>query len=177
MPLPPLPANNTDRYWLKYTSALLEHEMCFRLGDTTTQADGIAVATTLANALNDYLTPSDAFTALRYSPAGSDLSFPLSWTTIAGAGPGTYELDDRTNFFSLVGRSAGGYRCRITFFTPYHSDTDGFRVPTSTAGAAAVLYSTVVGLSPTLRAVDGLGVVWNGYVNTGWNAYWQRELR
>jgi hypothetical protein len=177
MPLPPLPDNNTDRYWLKYKNAGIEHEICFRLASSTTTANGIATAQAIAAALDNYTDTTGGFTALRKSQTGSDLSFPVAWTSVPGTNSTAYESDDKVSFVALSGRSAGGYRCRITFFTPFTLDDDGFRLSTTSGLAGQALYDAVTALSPVLVAKDGLGVIWNAYVNTGWNSYWQRRSR
>lgn len=177
MPLPPIADNATDRYWLKYTSKQIEHELCFRLGTGTTNSDGIAAAVALATAMKPYIYTVDSFSALRKSEAGSDLSFPLAWTSIAGTGTVGSEKNDEAKFLSLVGRSAGGYRCRITFFTAFINDDLNYRVPSSTTGAPAAFYNAVTSQSPVFVSKQGTGVIWNAYVNNGYNSYWQRQLR
>jgi hypothetical protein len=172
MPLPPLPANNTDRAWLKYTSMGIEHELCFRAPAATPQADVIAMAVDLATYLKTLMLPTDAFIGLRHADSGSNLSFPLAWTNIVGTLAVTPELQDEVKFISITGRSLGGYRCRMTFFTPVVNDTQAWRIASSAGfvGAADAL-------EPSAVAVDGNPVIWNQYINTGYNAYWQRERR
>ncbi len=172
MPLPPLPANNTDRAWLKYTSLGIQHEMVFRLPSATSQATFITVATALANALKSFLAPTDSFSGLRHQDSGSTLSFPLAFTSIAGTGtPGT-EKDNEAKFWALSGRSLQGYRCRLTFFPAVEDGDTGYR----TAGSSTLL-TAVQSLTPSLVAVDGQVVIWNNWLNKGYNAYWQRQLR
>lgn len=177
MPLAPLPANNTARAWLKYTSMGTEHEMCFRLPAASTTTDYITIAASLANGLKGFMWSSDAFTSLRYSAAGSIVSFPLAFTAITGTNGTSPVVDDEAKFVAMSGRSSAGYRCRITFFTPYPADTLGFRVAAPASFAPAALYATVTGLSIPLHAVDQVAVIWNAYINIGYNSYWQRQLR
>lgn len=177
MPLPPLPANNTDRAWLSYTFGGKKHDICFRVPAATTQATVITMATALANALKPSIPSSDSFTGLKHQDSGSILTFPLAFTPIGGTGSVSPNDTDKAQFVALSGRSLGGYRCRITFFTHNWGETTDFRLPTSTAGAPTQLYSAVTGMTPQLVAIDGQDVIWNGYVNVGYNAYWQRQLR
>lgn len=177
MPLPPLPENNTDRAWLKYTMYGIEHEMCFRLPSATPQATFITVATSIANVMKASMPTADAFTGLRHADSGSNLSFPLAWTNIAGTGGTPSEDQDKAKFMSLVGRSLSGYRCRITFFAQAISDNIGFRVNPGVDTGCTNFYNTITALDPALVAVDGGEVVWNGYINVGYNSYWQRQLR
>lgn len=177
MPLTPLPANNTDRAWLKYTSKTVEHELCFRLPSTATQAQFITTATAIANGLKAWMNTSDSFTGLRHQDSGSTVSFPLAWTSIAGTNAEAIEADEGADFLALSGRSLAGYRCRVTFFTGIINPANGYREPPSTAGSTKALYDTITGLSPALVAIDGALVVWNAYINIGRNAYWTRQLR
>jgi hypothetical protein len=177
MPLPPLPENNTDRAWLKYTSAGVEHELCFRLPSATPQSTFITVATAIANAMKNMLTTADAFTGLRHADAGSNLSFPLAWTAIAGTNSTSWELEDKAHFWALSGRSLDGYRCKVTFFSVYVDDTKQYRTPAPGTGGAGQFYSAITGASPSLVSVSGAAMIWNAYINQGYNSYWQRELR
>jgi hypothetical protein len=177
MPLPPLPENNTDRAWLKYTSGGVTHEMEFRMPSTTTQAQFVTTATAIANGLKNYMPTADSFTGLRHSDSGSILSFPLVFTAIAGTNATSWELEDKAHFVALSGRSLDGYRSKITFFSVYADDNKQFRSPAPGLLAAAALYSTITGLSPSLCSVSGQDMVWNGYINQGYNSYWQRQLR
>lgn len=177
MPLPPLPFNNTDIAWLKYTSYGVQHEIMFRQPSATPQADIIANAVDLANALKAYIPSADAFIGLRHQDSGSNLSFPLAWTAISGTGATPTEFDDKAKFVSVVGRSLGGYRCRMTLFTPYPSDNGGYRVPAGNGGVYQAMLDAVQAMEPAAVAIDGQEVIWNQYTNVGYNAYWQRELR
>lgn len=172
MPLPPLPANNTDRAWLKYTSQGQAHEIVFRFPSATTQANIIAACTAFANSIKVELLTTDSFTALRHQDSGSNLSFPLAWTAIAGTKSATPDNDNKAKFLALSGRSLAGYRCRLTMFLPGINDTVGFRILTTTA-----LQTAVAAMTTAPVAIDGAAVVWNGYTNVGYNAYWQRQLR
>lgn len=172
MPLPPLPFNNTDIAWLKYTSMGVEHELMFRQPPATPQIDIIANATALATALKPFMKTTDSFIGLRHQDSGSTLSFPLAFTAIAGTGTFTPDNNDKPRFESITGRSLGGYRSRITFFTAQPADALGYRL----AGVSP-LQSAVQAMEPPAVAVDGLEVVWNNYLNIGYNAYWQRQSR
>jgi hypothetical protein len=172
MPLPPLPENNTIRAWLKYTSQGEQHELCFRVPLTATTTDAHTVAVALANGLKSLMNTTDSFQALRISNVGSNLSFPVAWTAIAGTGSAPGDASDKAEFISVVGRSAGGYRCRLTFFTAYYVQNNGYRI-----NVATPLYNTAISTTPALASIEGVPVIWNAYTNRGFNAYWQRELR
>ena len=177
MPLPDLPPENTLRAWLKYTWGDQEHELCFRLGSGATTGDVQLHAASFAAALKNYIGTTDAFTALRYSAAGSTLSFPLAFTATAGTNSAPTNDQQRASFVALAGRSSGGYRCRITFFSNYWGTENDFRSSTTGSNAGAALYSVATTVTPALTAIDGNAVIWNAYVNQGFNSYWQRQFR
>lgn len=177
MPLPPLADNLTVRAWLKYSWGGVEHELCYRLESTATTGDIATAANALTTALKPYLGASDSFKALRYSPALSNLSFPIPTTAVAGTGSDPTNDQQRASFVALAGRSSGGYRCRVTFFSNYWGTANDFRGGTTGGNAGAALYGAITGLAPDIVAKDGNPVIWNAYVNQGFNAYWQRQFR
>lgn len=177
MPLPPLPDNNTDVAWLGYTSYGVQHELVFRQPSATPQADIVANAAALAQALKWGLLPTDSFNYLKHRDSGSNVSFPLSWTAVAGTYTGAYDLQGKALFIALSGRSLGGYRCRITFFTVTLADVLGYRQQVSAGAPASTFYNAVQAMEPAAVAIDGEPVIWNSYANMGFNAYWQRKSR
>lgn len=177
MPLPPLPDNNTDRAWLKYTADGIEHEIVVRFPSATAQATIVTAMTTLANGLKGFIRTTDSFTALRHQDSGSTLSFPLDWTAIAGTNPAVPDADNKPAYLSIVGRSLGGYRCRMTMFCPTGADTLLYRINRVSGNGADTFLDAVEAMTPAPVAKDGQNVVWNQYANRGYNAYWQRQQR
>lgn len=172
MPLPPLPENNTDRAWLKYTCMGTSHEVVFRFPSSTTQANIITAVTAFANSIKVAMPTTDSFTGLRHQDSGSNLSFPLAWTSIAGTYANAVTADEEAKYYSITGRSLNGYRCRITFFTPAPLDSAGYRT-----ASGSNLQTAVAAMTTAPVAIDGAAVVWNTYTNIGYNSYWQRQLR
>lgn len=172
MPLAPLPANNTIRVWLAYTSVGIKHETCFRQPTGTPTGDIIVNANAFAQTMKVQLLTTDKFTGLRWSQAGSNLSFPLAFTAVSGTQVGTVDKDAKAKFYAISGRSVAGRRCRVTFFTPFLADSEGYRV-----NVLSTLYNAVMAMEPDAVAKDGQSVVWNQYTNIGYNSYWQRQLR
>lgn len=172
MLLPDLLPNNTRRFWLKYTAFGVKHDICFRMPTGTTVADGVQNAQDLATALAPLMATTDSFQSLRYSEAGSNLSFPIAFLPVTGTLSYTGKKDDKAEYLAVAGRSLGGYRCRLTFFCGGYNEDNGFRVAAQTA-----LLIAANAAEPAFAAIDGLEVIWNGYTNRGYNAYWQRKLR
>lgn len=173
----PLNPNNTQRFWLRYTSKLVEHELEFRLNETKTAADGATAATALANALKTFLPTADSFLSLRRSAPGSNLSFPVAFTPIAGTNSTAAADDNIPSFLSIVGRSALGRRVRMTVFSPYDYNDPNYRINRSESGGIDAWLDVVEDPSYGFVAVDDVNVIWNQYGNVGYNAYWIRERR
>lgn len=177
MPLPPLPANNTDRAWLGYTYLGQQHEVVFRFPSATTQANIIAACASFANAMKGLIESTDSFNKLRHQDSGSTVSFPLTWTSIAGTSSGSSDGDDKARFIAVSGRSLAGYRCRLTLFTGAPPDSQGFRLNRATGNTADTFLAALEAMPTAPVAIDGQAVVWNQYVNEGYNSYWQRQFR
>lgn len=177
MPLPPLPENNTDRAFLQYSSLMQGHEMVIRFPAPTTQADIISSCAALATALKPLMKTTDSFYGLRHQDAGSHLSFPLAWTSIAGTNSGATGLRAKTSFMSITGRSLGGYRCKLTFFTPYIPDDAEYRDPRGSGNFPDIFLDGIDVMTVKPVAIDSQLVIWNQYGNYGFNSYWQRQQR
>lgn len=188
MPLPPLPANNTARVWLKYTSATIPHEMMFRLPAFATSAEAVTKAQNLAAVLALRMNNVDGSLSARFSPAGSFFSVPITHTPVAGSGgTGAWLQDPESVELSFTGRSfADGRDVTYQFFTvvpaavwpPTNRYLPGFSAPVDTlrlnfaawvaaAASPAEQVVTIGGAIPTL----------NAYVNTRANGYWQTAQR
>lgn len=172
----PLPQNSTARLWIKYTSVEREHELLVRLGSGADAAVASSTATAIATILRDIMVTTDAFIGARFAAAGANISFPVTFTPIAGTVSGTPDPDKVANFVALSGRTSTGRDIKWTFFTPqYDASTLGYR----TARAGAVLdFAEYIEDNPALIVgIDGNAPVVNGYANVGFNAYWQRQAR
>lgn len=172
-----LPVNNTITAWLGYTSEGVEHEMEMRFADGTADSTIVNAATGIANALRDLMLPSDSFLSLRVRAKGSNLSFPLAFSAITGNNPNAVPAGQEPNFLSLTGRSSGGRRVRMTFFTPHAEPNERYRFALGDVTAGAAWLNQVQAGANNIVAIDGLVPVWNQYINTGTNSYWQRQRR
>jgi hypothetical protein len=85
-------------------------------------------------------------------------------------------VDDYPRFIDFVGRSASGRRARFALFTSEFG-IDGYRI---TAGESTVISDAIDVLNGALNAwlaIDGTKPLWYPYVDTGYNAFWQRAVR
>lgn len=190
MPLPPLAPSNTVRGYIDYTSMGVEHTLQFRLPDSSGPNDVSAVALRLAPPMQNNMRTADGIYGVRYSPAGSDQTFPLFWTTIPGlVGPGSqWQEDPESAFISITGRGfSTGRKVRVSLFTPitfgatwpadnrYNvGDVPNFDAWFNTFKAA--LEATPLGFQ-TLVTIGGDAANFYDYANIAKNSYWQRKQR
>lgn len=173
----PLPENNTDRIWLKYTANGVEHEIIFRFPSVTPQADQVAAVHDFAVAAASLMHTSDSFSSVRHQDSGSTVSFPLSFTPVSGTNTTTGEPNDNPHFLSVTGRSLDGRRCKLGLYVPLLSDNNPYRVQRAAGNIADIMLDAVEAMEPAPVSISGGAVIWNNYANTGYNAYWQRQER
>lgn len=188
MPLPPLPDNNTVRYWLKYLSVGVEHEMMVRLPDFAVAADALGSANGLAQILKTRMVTTDSVTGLRYSPAGSSFSVPIPFTAVVGTLTASFWLQDPESVqLSFTGRSfVDGRKVTYEFFTAQQTTSwpgdnrynPGDSAPIDTFRENFVDFIEN-GALPAQQAVTIGGSIptMNAYVNIRSNAYWQNAQR
>jgi hypothetical protein len=173
----PLPDNLTDRYWVDYEGVTGMHTVMFRFPALTAQGTAITGVQNCISALKAWAHTSTNFNRLRYSSAGSNVSFPVAWTPVAGTSAGTLPANGRPQFVSFNGRSPDGRRVNYTIHgIPAAADVD-YRIlaaenPT-VAACVAALDAPVNGLV----TASGQPAIMNAYANFGYNAYFQRKAR
>lgn len=184
----PLPANNTERWYLDYVTGnhatAEEHTMQIR---TPTLTSPTAVCDKFFAILNG-VTAANLWVGwrpirLRWAPAGLNFSTPQpisgALATFQGSGVLTgYQETQEALEVTFQGRSPlTGRRVDLSLY--------GFR---STAVLSAYRFTTAVGWvnsavaalnagSPECRTIDGSNAVWYPYVNLNYNSYWEGELR
>jgi hypothetical protein len=172
-----LPANNTDRYFFHYASAVHSHTLMVRT------AVGVAFAT-VEGAVEEILTTlTGAFIALvgtgvDFQAKGTDFSVPVSsgdWASFSwGSVTANAEIDAIA--FNFQGRSAGGHKCRWGVFG-YKNANSAYRL---TGGEAAGVEDVVAILNSTtgvFLAIDELAPNWYSYANIKPNDYWVKQAR
>lgn len=173
----PLANNLTARLFVEYTSGGTAHTTLIRLEASATSADAATMYGLFTAAANGLMDTSDTFTGARYSAAGSNVSFPIAVSAVAGTGAVSEVQDHDANFVSCTGRSADGRRAKVGFFTVAAiQGSQNYRID-SPSGAYATFANFFSTNASNLRSASNQQVIWNTYVNYGISAYWQRELR
>lgn len=186
MALPALPADNTPRYFIDYTSMEIQHTVQIRFAQQLT--DVASTFNELLTAMVGCMLLRDTITGIRFAQKGSDVSFPV----LPGPFPGTLSNasaisdDPESVFISAPFRGyPTGRKGRVEFFFPSSIvplDLNN-RFPTGSVEALGNLEEALTHLTqpgsgnPAMVAIDNSGVIFNQYWNRAKSAYWQRRQR
>lgn len=173
----PLPTTNTARYVVHYTSGGEVHTQEWRLDPPPSPAAMAtfldAVWTALAPVLY-FATITDLVFYANGSPIGNSVAAPA----FVGLGYGAAGVPNNINGalqLNAIGRSSGGRRTRVGWFSPSGTDPSWrFNAGENASIDAAI---ALIKANSAIVAIDGIGVVWKSYMNVGFNAYWQRARR
>lgn len=182
----PLPPSNTARLFHDYVANGVQHTVMYRYDGSTNGGYPDAFFITALNdvyaELGDFM-PTDWDTVgVRVAFLGSNISTPWAgWSpiTIGQISPASYA---KPAFMSAVGRSTDGRRARITWLGTGIVATDNtqpgqndYRLFTSESTEALELVTAISGTA--FLSISGQVPAWNPYLNLGFNAYWQHEVR
>ena len=174
----PLPANNTDRYFLDYAVGPNNHTLEQRVAAGMLPAPAADAFDAFLTAIHTLLLEINII-GMRYQAHGSHVSLPVAWTGASSYGTGTPDLVDTTKYISYVGRSADGRRVRATVFGVSNPVADGdFRWENGANAAADAGRSALASFSAdNWLTISGQHPTWNNYANVGINAYWRNHVR
>lgn len=179
--------NNTVRLFLEYTSRGIAHTMMFRQPEVSTEAQGLTMLATIITPLRSLMLTTDSFTGVRRSTKGSDFSFPINFTPVAGLSPVvSTEVDPESFEFSWVGRD-GTFGSRATWYfygtrggqaraTDNRYEYGEFEEVDAVRDAIAAAASISTTGLRVVTASQGQPVVAT-YTNCRNNAYWQTAQR
>lgn len=180
----PLPPESTSRYFVDYTANGRNHTAQFRYTSPEDAAPGIP----FQDAVDDFMQaigsamPTDyAILGYRFAETDSNVTNPVARTIATVSGIYTPHLSDAPAFLGFVGRTSGGRRVRMQLLgagydpSEIHGVADNYRVLASESSDFADMISALEAIGS--KAIDGLTPSWKQYVNLGYNAYWQRQVR
>ena len=179
----PLPTNSTGRLVVSYTANGHEHDVMFRFGGS---ADNPVEA--FYERIEELFTemtplmPSDwsIISSVSY-PQGSDVSHPDGYIWSPVVGTGTPQVSEGPAFISFVGRGTSGRRARLYFLgaslTPADEKGSGGDYRLYGTENSDVLAAIFAATQLEVVTIAGDAVFWKNYVNLGYNAYWQKNVR
>lgn len=178
MPITPLPPTNTERWWLDYTVNGDAHSMLMRtvLGiDPAVVSDGYA---DFLEAMGVGALYGINVTGLRRAVIGSDVTLPQLYTGSTPIGSGTGVAgDDRAKVFSFTGRDVSGHKARVFVYGAKVSADGDYRFDLSENADVIAGLTQLKATVDMFLSINGLPVVWNDYVNIGYNDHWIKQAR
>lgn len=169
-----LPPDSTARYRVEYTTCGRQHTMEIR-----SVLSPAAIGTFVGDLLTALGTKIFSLTVgvVSFAASGSNVFNPVT-SGIEGItyGAGTGAVRDVPKFYNFIGRSTGGRRVRLAVFGAGIDGTD-YRVYGSEDTNIDDALSVLVAFGSGIKAIDNITPIWKPYVNMGFNAYWQREVR
>jgi hypothetical protein len=173
----PLPANNTDRYFLDYETGGHNHTMVMRTETSIAAVAASDVFDQLLTALHDLLFQI-TIVGLRFQEEGTNVSLPRDWAGDATYGGSVGASYTSAQYLDFVGRGADGRRARVAVFgaTFIQQGNDYRATPTEQPAIGDAI--EVLNTNPDyFEAISGSAVSWYAYANTGVNAYWRNHIR
>ena len=180
MPITPLPADGTDRFYLDYTVQGEAHTMIAR-------ADGGYLASDAADGfaqLLTALTPLIVVTTIvgmRHSVAGSDVTVPVGTGDLeATYGTESAVVVNKPLQATFTGRSLDGHKTRFGFYGLAQQTDQSWRytVAENTHVADALDVLGAFSAAGLFISISGGRVSWNKYMNVGYNDHFvQKERR
>lgn len=185
MALPPLPANNTARHFIDYTTGRKNHSLVVRSDDGVNTGEVLSRTFDFLTELAPLLPSLWVVTGVRRQAAGSEFSLPVdpgALTEFAGTnGDNLMPIQDEPRQVTFTGRSlVTGRFTRVGVFGLIFSTPASYRLPTSgLGGIVSNALSALVSASfnGSFVAIDGANVQWNAYANVNYNSYWETEAR
>lgn len=178
MALPPLPPNNTTRYFLNYTVAGISHTLQQRVDGTATDSGALAAFNDFLDALDGVLGTNATFLGVDKAVAGSDVRNPVAgWTPRSGAGGFTVTGDARAFQISFTGRSVDGRKVKWQMWGVGPSSDGDFRWE---PGDIAYLDDAIASMASFANhwvTISSLKPVMHTYTNYGYNDHTVRQLR
>ncbi len=173
----PLAPNNTAQLFFDYQQGSFEHTLMMRPSPSSTLEGVAAIVDDVLTALATVIVAT-TIVRVRLQQAGANFSTPVDLSVVGLTyGSGTNPSNVVPTFMTFVGRSTGGRRTKLTIFGIDGALPADWRwtrgESTVVAGALGVLEA---GASQYV-AIDNAAITWYAYANTGYNAYWIRNVR
>jgi len=180
-----LPVNSTARYFVDYQANSRPHTVSFRYDDGGVPgAPDVAFKaglTVLLNACAAWMPTDLAYIEARYVPSGQTVSIPDGLPLLLTAGLQVPVRGEAPAFLGLAGRTPGGRQARVFLLGAGFSAAEQVEVAEDyrvTASENLIAAAIVTAADQTaIVGIDGTLPLWKGYVNLGYNSYWQRAVR
>lgn len=187
----PLPANNTSRLFVDYTSQSILHTVQLRYQGIQTTPNLVAAYNAFGNGLATFLLTTQSIVGARYQNAGTNFSIALTVPVIPGTTPisgNTWEEDPESAQLSILFRdNVQGRRGRWEVFTANKFGStwpvdNRYQAGENASIDALINHFEAVsagagGMPFPLVSIANNPVVVYQYANICKNGYWEREQR
>lgn len=177
MSLPPLPAENTKRYFLVVQNASFMHTIQVRVADTVGDAAAVAAFQFDMNLILGDISNNTSFVGLLVAQNGSNVRNPVAgWTTLSGTVAAPTGGQDLARAFSIRGRSSTGRKVKYLFWGLTVGEQPDFEWNPTLTGFATLIAQMEARASYYL-AIDGSKPTFRTNMLEDYNDHWVRELR
>lgn len=178
MPLAPLPASNTKRYFIGLVDANGQHHIQVRCAPTVSDA---AALTDLGFTVDQLLPVTYAdytFNELLVAEIGSDVRNPVAgWTPKVGTN--TFSQADREFPLAITarGRASSGRKVKLSLWGQFFTvPTNWLYVPPA-LGAHAAFMQIVITSPSYFLSIDGAKPIWREDFTVDYNDHWVQVAR
>ena len=173
----PINPNNTQRFFVDYTTCGEAHTLLCRAGSTVTAADAGATIAAFLATLDSQLRLV-TITGFRSAAPGTNITVPETWPGDATYGDGAGSHFETAQYLDFVGRGSTGHRVRVAVFGAINSHVgDDYRMTSAESTVVADALAALTSDGDIFLDVDYQVPVWHTYANLGVNAYWRNKVR
>lgn len=179
MPLPPLPASNTRRYFLLWTVGATSHHTQIRVADTVDNANAVLAFQNDFGILIPDLGTNVVLDGLEVAEKGSDIRNPVpGWTVLTGTGPIAINGQGLARSFSLRGRSLTGRKTKMLLWGFHIGAQADFELALANQTTTQQAFQAQVqARTDMFLAIDGTKPDWRTNYLEDYNDHWEHELR
>lgn len=180
MPLLPLPAHNTIRFRLNYsTGGSIRHSIICHQLPGTSQAQLITNATELANLLKPIMWTDSVFDSIDLADQGSDIFNQVAVISVAGSVAGGQPLYQRPYYYCYAGRGSSGRKTRLFQFGISVPQDPNWRVTGAENAGVQAIINGLNSNAGQIALIDGTrtGLLWKSYANLGTHDRYVKRIR
>ncbi len=178
MPLLPLPASNTKRYFIGLRDPLAQHHIQVRVADTVSDAQAVIDLGFTCGLLQPVTYNDYAFNELLVAENGSDIRNPVAgWVVRPGLGALDQPNEDMPLALMARGRSSTGRKCKFALWGQVFVRAANW-VYLPAAESAHEAFLDIVQTTPSyFLAIDGSKPIWRDDFTVDFNDHWVQEER
>jgi len=178
MPLPPLPASNTKRYWLIVTGPSSQHRIQVRVADSVSDAAAVAGIRSDFAQLGTALAGNYTLDGLEVAVKGSDIRNPVSgFAQVIGPGL-AISGQDLARTFSIRARSTTGRKVKWLLWGITVAEQPDFQLGAADLGPGlSGLLGAMIARSDMYLAIDGTKPIFKPDMLEDYNDHWEKEMR